>query len=1295
MVRRTIGKLFVIIFLCSLFISFLAQAGEFELRINDMSGIDSPWPLIGSMAFAKGELKDASTIRIISEGKEVPSQIDVTATWRDGSIRWALAGFTDSPQKKYRVEYGKGIKRSPYPNPLKITNLADGGFTVDTGAAIYQFDKDKLLPERAWLTANNQKIPIMENSGAGAYLVDNSGRMARAAGTFAEVENVILRNGPARFVVKRSGWYVTDTGERLARGDVWLYFAANAAAVKITHSLILTEDTNKVWFKDYGLEFKTPALLSDVYCARGVPGEESVIKVKGKEVFLLQDVYPHFAEKEYKAGVGVSENNSDKFIENFNVAGDWAYGDYGNFGMALVIPWLAERFPKEISFGERGARAVLWSGRSKRELDFRAKTLIEEYWQTWAREGLGAPKKGAEIYSNAQGTSLTHDMWLLPRQGNYNAELVRKTCIAAARPPLALSDPAKICSSEALGWPSYHKDTEKFPEIENIISEYWQRLILASKAFPMTGVISWGCYPDIMYINVKGRLMPGLGDSRLKGGMDYGLRKVPFLMYARSGEREYYEYGCKFGRFTGDYGIAHWNSPNKQRGVDIMGVRGGLPFFWEGKTLPFSDASREKRHWLNQYYLTGDEQSLDLIKMVKEHVATIEKAPRALVSTLGMLLTLSILDWDEDMCKKAHEFAHFNIDISSQNGLRGRGGGSAEYKDEGDTYVLLEYYLETGDEEVKEAWLKLIDQKYRFERRGGPLCHKNFDALTYYAAYLITGEQKWRSVAEQALSDALLYAREYPLSKELSNRSPNPLNWKSLPSRIWTGYQNPFIGFPAVLKLINDEGWSGEPITPIAVKPRAFPDSMLLFSHEKGKDTKLSLYFETKNKNLKIEIYPYQKYPMLSPVDGIKIETEKRMGQEIYYHAYINIPAEKEGGLYLLSFGVEDITWTLLDTTSKRAALFAPDGFFCISRTGHGGSLADNRPGEARPMFFMVPAGLKELDIFMGYPAILKRADGSIALERKDSNIGRLSIPVEGKTGAWSIVPYFRDFSGNSPAGFYRFLNVEPIVSFGSPSLLPAPGETPGKPVVSASNVLFKPREPLNFVEGVQGKAVRISGDTRLKFLKGEKAPQGGYTFFPGSKGTVEFWFKSDHTVLNTPVAAYSSKDFPFMEASGLKFSHFYMRQGTSGPFSCLQLLLMPEEKDPTTGFQAEHFFRVGEWTHVAFTWDLKENADELEGELAIFLNGKKQPFKTITYGLNKLTGKQKIKLSEKGEDIILGPFEGAMDNLRISDIVRYKEDFQAEKKSFTIDSNTRALFLFDGNFKGSSALTKETIEAK
>jgi|LSQX01.2.fsa_nt_gb hypothetical protein len=1277
--------LFIFTFLSSV------QAEEFELKINDVSGLNSPLPIIASMAFSKGEVKDASSIRIMSGTREVPSQIDITAKWIDGSIRWALAGFTDSPQNRYRVEYGEGIKRIAYPTPLKISNLPDGGFTIDTGVSIYQFDKDKLLPEKAWLTVNNRTISILENSGAGTYLIDNQGRTAKVAGKLAEIENTFLKEGPARVVVKRSGWYITNSGEKLARADVWLYFAEGSSAVRITHSLILTEDTNKVWFKDFGLEFTPPAPPTDVYCAEGLPGEESVIQTKGKEVFLLQDDYPHFAERKYNAGVGTSENGIDKIVKKFDIAGDWSYGDYGNFGIGIVMPWLAERFPKEISFGERSAKAVLWSARSKRELDFRAKTLIDEYWQTWANEGFGAPKDGAETYSNAQGTSLTHDIWFLPQQGSYNAELVKRTCISAARPTLALSDPVKICSSEALGWPSYHKDTKKFPEFEQIFKEYWQRLIMPLEAFPMTGTISWGCLPDVQYTSIKGRIMANFNDSRLKGIMDYGMRRVPFLMYARSGEREYYEYGYKFGRFTGDYGIAHWNSPEKQRGAGLIGARGGLPFFWQGRTTLFAIIDGEIRHWLNQYYLTGDEQSLDLVNMIKEEVSKV-RTPRGITSVSRMLLTLSIMDWDEDMCKKSREFIHSIIDLNSQNGLKG-GGYGAEYKDERDTYNLLEYYLETGDEIVKEAWLKLLDQKYRFERRGGTLCHRNYDALTYYIAYLITGEQKWRSVVEQTLSDALMYANAYPLEKDLLRMPKNPLDWKSLPPRIFTGYQNPFIGFPAALKLINDIGWSNEPITPIAVKPLEFPETMLLFRHKKGIETNLSVYFRTKNKDAKIEVFPYKKYPTVAPLKGIKTVIEKRMAQNTHYHAFINIPTEKEEGLYILSFGVEDVTWTLLDTTSQKVATFAPDGLWSICRAGHGGShQGDNRPGEAKPMFFKVPAGLKELDVFIGYPATIKRADGSTALECKNSNIGRFSLPVKGQTGIWSIEPYFREFSGNAPPGFYRFLNIEPIVSFGSPTLLPE--ETLGKPVVSTSAILFEPKEPLKFVEGVSGKAIRLSSDTKLKFSKGEKVSQGGHTFFPANKGTVEFWFKSNHSLLNTPIVSFQKKDFPFLETSGLKFLHSYWRRGTPGPYSCLQSLLIPDKGNPTTGFQIEHLFRAGKWHHIAYTWDLQEESGELQGELNIFLDGKKESFKSVTYGVAQLKGKQKIKLSENMDEVILGPFEGVMDNLRISDIVRYTEDFIPDKISPKIDSNTRVVFVFEGNLKGISGLTSNLLEA-
>ena len=60
----------------------------------------------------------------------------------------------------------------------------------------------------------------------------------------------------------------------MPEAQVWLYFAAGSAYVKLTHSLIFTENTNKVWFKNYGLEFKTPDKPSEVYCTVGEHDEE-------------------------------------------------------------------------------------------------------------------------------------------------------------------------------------------------------------------------------------------------------------------------------------------------------------------------------------------------------------------------------------------------------------------------------------------------------------------------------------------------------------------------------------------------------------------------------------------------------------------------------------------------------------------------------------------------------------------------------------------------------------------------------------------------------------------------------------------------------------------------------------------------------------------------------------------------------------------------------------------------------------------------------------------------------------
>ncbi|HNS31692.1 MAG TPA: hypothetical protein PKN36_01800, partial [bacterium] len=97
----------------------------------------------------------------------------------------------------------------------------------------------------------------------------------------------------------------------------------------------------------------------------------------------------------------------------------------------------------------------------------------------------------------------------------------------------------------------------------------------------------------------------------------------------------------------------------------------------------------------------------------------------------------------------------------------------------------------------------------------------------------------------------------------------------------------------------------------------------------------------------------------------------------------------------------------------------------------------------------------------------------------------------------------------------------------------------------------------------------------------------------------------------------------------------------------------------------------------------------------AIFVNGCRLSEKGVSYGLKQLTGQQKFKLSDEGTYVVLGPFEGSMDILRLSDTVRYAGDFVPSKTAPEVDKNTRALFLFDGDMKGVSAFSKEPVEVR
>ncbi len=825
--------------------SLLATA-RFDLQVNDVSGLNEPWPLIGGLPFAEGEITDAENIRIVDQsGREVPAQIDVVARWRDGSIRWAQAGMTASPQGRYQVEYGAGVSRAEVAAPLIVDQRDDGGLTVDTGVAVYSFRPNELLPDSASING----ITVFSDSGAGAYLVDNRGRTARVAGELAEVVRELIVLGPTRAVVRSEGWYIGEDGEQMARAKVWFYLAAGSPALRITHSLIFTRDTNELWVSDYGLEFTTgrpaneamfgfkePAKievfrpmaggqvswedvekLAEIYSEglyqverelfRTTPGED--------EVYLLQEDYPHMLKREFLAVIGrVPANESSQlrdvlwnhsWLKLGEVGDDWGEARYGNYALAVATPQLAQRFPKEIAIGPTGVRVALWSGRSGRELDFRAAALVNDYWQDWSNFSLRPPNRGliaaeysASHDSNAMGAARTHDVWVMPRSGAIDDETLQQQMAAASHAPLLQADPQWLTATGAIGYPMHPAGDERFVREDEVLRELWTGLMGGTShnaGLRRSGFVSWGGNPNLHGYASWFRI------SRMT---DYNLRRGVWNLYARSGDRSYYDFGARFNQFAGDWELGHWQVGDKFPGGFSTGTDNSLPLHWgSGSALAGSNldvTGHTVMNWLLEYYLTGNEHSAELISMIADAYrqrgeAELNKLMTSHIYVLGPLYGHTN---DEVLKRLVEDQVNRMIDPENLTGLSDEEAQyGVYYKTHRSLLALYDYYLATGDERARAAFLQGVEDKYRY--------HLIFDR---------TGQPGGRSVFDRSYASFLFAIAYNWTGRQAYLRLLNNLNEsfrEGSPRRGLMTQMNPFMGVPTTLAVLANVD---EPIGP-------------------------------------------------------------------------------------------------------------------------------------------------------------------------------------------------------------------------------------------------------------------------------------------------------------------------------------------------------------------------------------------------------------------------------------------------------------------------------------------------
>ncbi len=205
---------------------------------------------------------------------------------------------------------------------------------------------------------------------------------------------------------------------------------------------------------------------------------------------------------------------------------------------------------------------------------------------------------------------------------------------------------------------------------------------------------------------------------------------------------------------------------------------------------------------------------------------------------------------------------------------------------------------------------------------------------------------------------------------------------------------------------------------------------------------------------------------------------------------------------------------------------------------------------------------------------------------------------------------------------------------------------------------------------------------------------------FNGACGTVEFWVKPSWQGYRDPPMQKSDifgecktfvhygpgrKDNPrIINNSPLSISYY----GNNSSIACTLYNGNYAGWVVSAPVGADKSWTPGIWHHVACVWDVSAKEKDM---LKIFIDGKCISRSPLVNKPDRLPEKLTAILETKNPfPIQIGslnsgfqPSESVIDELRISRIVRYKDEFKPDMKEFVTDKDTSALFHFNGSLSG------------
>ena len=694
------------------------------------------WPGTGDVAFPvycgfsspKGVLQEPGQVSVVdTAGQAVAVEVEPLAKWQpDGSLKWVGLHFL----AKRGVDYFATAVPATTKAGVLVADGADA-ILIDTGAAKVELPKKGALIGRVMIGAS-----IVAPGGQACLTVkDQAGRVADELKSDAPK---IEYQGGNFVVVRREGLLKTAADETLAKYVVRLEFLAGSATVKMQHSFIVTEDTNRTQFADISVLVPLAKVTRGLF--EPMPGEQAVsVELNGESARLLQADYPHHGQKttrvEFMKGKTPisttkkleTKNESDISVSNpFVGIGNYAAAQTNAGGVLIAMPNAAKLFPKEFEVTPDAIVAHLWSSRGGRMLDYRASTLVDHWGRDWvAKKHPGGVAAMEAKDTNAQGSARTHDLWLHFFDAN-TAKEVAAIGSLCSQSPVCVQDPQWMRKTEALGF-IHPYDPQRFGKMEAFLRYAVEEYVVGGeRRWGDFGFLDYGAgmHTYDNYGGLPGDEMPRL-NYRYVDHM-YHAQTALWQAYARSGDRLYLDYTAALHRHLADFKFAHVEGKNRNLGSRV-GSNGSEdnPHYWNGTEDRFGGGllnghqGFDPEGFLLHRYLTGDR-------------------------------------WSEEVIVRSGEtfLQRFDFDALPQIGASSDGA---------QPFLLAgPLYLHTGDKRYLEALDKIRSRMIRLDTGTGWADPDYFGAWEKYHIKIAGALMDWRATGNATTQKALV-ERAFPI----------------------------------------------------------------------------------------------------------------------------------------------------------------------------------------------------------------------------------------------------------------------------------------------------------------------------------------------------------------------------------------------------------------------------------------------------------------------------------------------------------------------------------------------------